>query len=95
MLDSPEHYEGTASPQIPKKKFMFKTIGESDEALAAKKAKVQFTKNGKNVGGQPISSTSLDLKISNKKVYPTIAMYSENAKVTIAFGNSHFTWKGI
>lgn len=49
MLDSPEHYEGTASPQIPKKKFMFKTIGESDEALAAKKAKVQFTKNGLTV----------------------------------------------
>ena len=37
------------SPMAPKKKFNFRQVGESDEALAAKKAKVQFAKNGLTV----------------------------------------------
>ena len=33
----------------PKKKFNFRQVGESEEAIAAKKAKVQFSKNGLTV----------------------------------------------
>ena len=39
---------GVTSPQ-EKKKFTFRRVGESEEALAAKKAKVQFSKNGLTV----------------------------------------------
>ena len=37
------------SPMAPKKKFNFRAVGESDEAIAAKKAKAQFSKNGLTV----------------------------------------------
>ena len=40
MLETKEQDEGPVSPQISKKKFQFKVIGESEEVLAAKKAKV-------------------------------------------------------
>ena len=43
---------------------------------------IQFCKNGKNVGSE--------WGISNKNVYPTIAMYSKNAKVKASFGKKAY-----
>ena len=51
---------------------------------------VQFSKNGENVGIERMLS---DVYVY-LDVYPTVALYSENAQVKTSFGNKRLEWKG-